>query len=390
MNKNFFFIFTLLISCKQTYKSEEPINYVYSETVTLEDNNLISFELGKNIALSNSVNFHALNINETELIMFSNSYTHSVLAMDVSNRNLLKQIVLEYDGENGIGELDDQNSLIYSKNGEILSFNGNSGYFYYLDNKSNIVHKKNLYDYDSKGRILYPYISETSYMIKLNNDIYIPSFNKLNQDFFLENTIMKYSLVDNNLSTIMQYPEIYKKGFWGVIFKYAPKLTTNNKDKILISFPIDPYVYALSESGEILSKNYIPSKHIKRIEPMYDNIRYTYSSNRDWEKEKIYSLSNFEYSALHYDEYRDLYYRIVFIRKSLEDVKRGEVVPDFSIIVFNDKLEKIGETEVLDGKKYDSAKMVILKEGLAIVRLDLYKENDSELSFSVFKISENR
>jgi len=120
------------------------------------------------------------------------------------------------------------------------------------------------------------------------------------------------------------------------------------------------------------------------LEKIYD------FSKRDWNTENLYTRSNKDYSTIYYDKYRNIYYRIVFVRPSEKEVLAGNSATNFSIIVFDDELKKLGETEVLDNRIYSTTQMAVLPEGLAIVREDKYKEDDSNLTFSIFKVENQK
>ncbi|WGH74118.1 DUF4221 family protein [Tenacibaculum tangerinum] len=118
---------------------------------------------------------------------------------------------------------------------------------------------------------------------------------------------------------------------------------------------------------------------------MNDDLEYGNKENVNWNNINSYSLSNSDYTAVIKDSYRNLYYRIVYLRPSLEDVKKGKRVPDFSVIVINENLDIIVEKK-FNSTIYSHTIIIPNEKGLAIARKDLYNLNDNKLTFSFFNI----
>lgn len=96
------------------------------------------------------------------------------------------------------------------------------------------------------------------------------------------------------------------------------------------------------------------------------------------------AMSHSDFAGILYDEFNKVYYRIVYLRPNLEEVKAGNKAPNFSIITLDENLQKIGE-DFFDQKTYDNSMIFVSSKGLNIARKDLFYENEELIQFEIFK-----
>jgi len=191
---------------------------------------------------------------------------------------------------------------------------------------------------------------------------------------------------------MMPYPKAYTNAYWGAMYKYVPSMAYNSKtSKTVISYPISSFVYIMDMKNGVKDSVYVSSKYLKQAIPPYSfDVKLKESKNRDWEKINEFSGTNSNYYCIIYDNFRDVYYIVVAIRPTLEERNRtGEYGPNFSIIICDNKFNKIGETEIFDTDIYGMSNIMLVKDGLAISRPDLYRSNENNLCYSIFNLEYN-
>ena len=65
-------------------------------------------------------------------------------------------------------------------------------------------------------------------------------------------------------------------------------------------------------------------------------------------EKKEYSRTSSDFNKIISDPYRGYYYRVAYIRPTLEEFRSGNTVIDFSISILNEDFKKIGE-KLFDG-----------------------------------------
>jgi hypothetical protein len=134
--------------------------------------------------------------------------------------------------------------------------------------------------------------------------------------------------------------------------------------------------------------HYVGSTHIEAIEPYQSNVRFFEKQNpsvKDY-NQSLHGYSISDYQGILYDRFNRIYYRIAYLRPSLDRVESGEQTPDFSIIILNEQFEKIGE-RVFKKNVYDPSKIVATSLGLLIGRRDFYAKDENFMVFEVFRPS---
>ena len=244
-------------------------------------------------------------------------------------------------------------------------------------------------DYKEEGVTPNPEPSLSAPMIFVGNKLYMTcSIDKYEENYGKRKSVMRYDFSANKMDYIIDYPEVYNQAYWGSVFKYIPSIDLGlDRGSLIVNFPVDPWLQKTSMEGEVLSRHYEVSSHIEGIKPLDPDVRTAVRVNHNVvdQGKKEYSLTNSDFNKIIADSYNSLYYRVAYIRPTLERLRSGSSTPDFSISILNKEFEKIGE-QFFDGKVHRASMIFLGKSGLYIGRSDLYSKNEDTMSFSLMKL----
>ncbi len=182
-------------------------------------------------------------------------------------------------------------------------------------------------------------------------------------------------LESGSLELIHGYPESYHGGVWGLLGTINSR-TLYDGDQFVYSFGADPFVYQASAfEEEEMNSFYAGSDYLPEVSSFT-------SRKPDFSKLNMHLLRSSYYSQILRDEKNKLFYRIAVVSndnpKSFDD-------KSISIIILNDKLEKIGET-LLPEDQYYYRDIFISSQGLCISNANQNKQFDENfMSFTVFQ-----
>ena len=359
----------------------------YEDKFTLKAAGDITLPLDKQTGFYQSSVYYK-ELNGQKIYSFINRLNNSVYWFDLASQKQVKRIDLAVEGPHGVGPLQVADHLI-DDDGNLLVYNTNSGLLFRVNQQGEILRKYALYDIKGETEASFPNPSSTRKMVLIGNDLYIPCEILRRRTSYTDiSALLKVDLESGEFNYQMQYPEAYNLGFWGAIFKFQPSLAYNpNTENFVVNFPVDPNLHLVTTEGDKLEKTYVGSKFIKTFGPLTSDIKYgvRMDPNSADKRSEEYSLSHSDYSSIVYDPHNNLYYRYVANRPSIERLKLGDRAPEYSIIILNDKLKKLGEIR-LDKKQYYASMSVVTPEGIVIPRLDLYGENEDVLVFDILKL----
>jgi len=181
------------------------------------------------------------------------------------------------------------------------------------------------------------------------------------------------------------YPESIEKVYFG-----SPNSTfflTQGHDGYVMGFYFDPIIYHLNSNFEIVRKVNIESNYPINFEKL---------TNITSESElREMNATTYGYFQMLYDPYRKVYYRQV--RHPVKDHQEGvnyrstaEVSRPFSVMIFDENFNKIGEVDIPNGELYYFQAWFVGPEGLYISTNNLNNPEMSEdwLSFDIFELEE--
>lgn len=228
---------------------------------------------------------------------------------------------------------------------------------------------------------IYPFAGTDMPIIRKGDDLLLSGY--FNPD---SKKPEKSSFIIFNIKTNIKYPgyprsDKYNKGWWGRIFSVSTSYITYNgeKDFVIVSFPIDNYIYVYDKSGRS-KKYYAGSKYIGDIHPFSKKKKDLQKYYRDFQN---YYARSGNYTRIAYDKYRNVYYRYVLkpVGKQEEFTSKRRS----AIIVLDEKFNIIGEWDVPEN--IDLFKSFIYKKGLYIFNKEKYIENQDSLYFDIYSIN---
>ncbi|MFZ2906532.1 MAG: DUF4221 family protein [Cyclobacteriaceae bacterium] len=383
----FFFVSTLLYyGCSQNENRIENDHHSSSKSDVkyhLKESGAVTFDLDeKSTFKSGSVNY-AL-IDSIEYYSFLNSVDNSINIFKLTSQAIFKKTKFEVEGPNGVGRLDIVQHLLVSLD-SLLIYNINMGTLFLVDLDGKVKDKFTVFDFKNDSGNAFPEPSNSAPLIKLGNKIFIScTLHARLNDYKNYKNVLCYDISTRTASYVTPLPEIYSQAFWGAGFKYIPCLSSNGTE-IVISYPIVSSIYKADLAGNIKSKSEVTSSFVDKMQPMKEDIRFGTQNdiNQYNEEQKIYSFSNSDFSTIKYDPYNKLYFRKTYIRPPVDSVKMGNRIPDFSISVLTEDLDKLVEMR-FDSEIYDLSMHFIGRDGYYIARRDLYNINDEQIVFTRF------
>lgn len=355
----------------------------YKETDSLVSHKVLHIKLDSNTYLKNGV--FQYDDQSGSIIGFS-PFDNGFVFYDYASGILKKKIQFPKTGTNGIGTFQ---SFTYS--------------FFYINSDSILLYKHSsakLYLVDSGGKVNKIYslkpslgMNYTQPVIMVGQPLFTdrkevvftanPGRNILNYKAPLEdNLIARINLNNGKIRLGFRYPEIYREAFWGEYFHFMYSAYNPNNKSLVISLPIDHNVHVVDEQNK--SKQfYAGSRHILHVNP----IAFKGGKTNITAMELVDRVrTQRSYSRIIYDRYNNVYYRVVTNAIPRDDLKKtntaGYKLPAFSIIILNDRFEKIGEQD-LDSNKYSALSAFVVKDGLCIERNG---DTEDELLFDIFKV----
>ncbi|NJL15672.1 MAG: DUF4221 family protein [Microscillaceae bacterium] len=187
-------------------------------------------------------------------------------------------------------------------------------------------------------------------------------------------------LQTQKVDTVFKYEGARKRDiFTGAYHTFACDQVQENG--YVYSLFMDNYVY-YTDFKNPTQAHYAGSRYFEHIPSMA-------SLPDDSEKEFTFFRKNYSYRHIIYDAFRKVYYRFVLhpTRPDAPDYRHDK---PFSIIILNEKLKKIGETEIFkDRMFYDN--FFVGPEGLYISQdhFDNPRTREDSMRFRLFKLKQN-
>lgn len=210
----------------------------------------------------------------------------------------------------------------------------------------------------------------------------IPDQPPYENDFSMNNLLIKLNLRNADFKYSLGYPETYKHSF---AFGPATKVSycINEDDEIIVSYPLDNQLYRMSDNSlEIMSaeKSSFIEVELPQKRPPDNGFEYN-----------IEILQMDKYSALYYDKYNKLYYRVVQEGMEKQDAvqfMKSNVIAKLGkryLMVYTKDFKLIGEFEIHN--QSGESEMFIMEGGLFIK--GKYPENEDNIYFQQYRVLSN-
>ena len=357
-----------LFSCKET-------------TDTIKNNNT-KFPFTKKttivISIDNTTNNIPVNtqfIEKSNQIAILNRSTNAIQFYDFKDKGKeVKKIVLQVEGPNGVGNIAD--FLVHTPD-SIFVLDANLFKLNLVNREGKVITTYNLYNKGANAQNAMPTPFPFTPLVLQDNKIYISSapFTQETAKYYeREGCVIIVDLIGKNTKIKYGFPEICKKNIYPsmliVMFSrtYSPK-----HKKFIHSFPVDDHIQVTDyETNTAYLAN---SKNLLFVEPLKQEILDPAESNRIANRTSIFS-------SIHYDNFKDVFYRSIVIRKPGADPK-SNVKETSTFTILNTNFEKIGETEETPQDNL-LLKPVFTKEGMWLLNL---KSPEDFITYDLFELT---
>jgi len=358
--------------------------------------------------VTNPNQLYGANVDSLELSTNDNNIISIDVGDYIGNKPLSSQVVFESDGEKYY-MLDDS---------KIYIFNWDTGKLcdsVLLKEQGNIGNYSGFSVVSKDSILLYNYAKKTIQYIDSHGDIFgtinlrnngvahpdIEGLNgtrmqKINHQVICTGAILgdirenrvkdtsssiALNFSNQNIQTLMTYPEIYRKGNWGGVYMNMVYHTSAKGKYMFYSFPIDHNIYKVDmDTGETTSF-YMGSKYCDAIESSQSNFMEEFM---DKNKRISYYLHEHSYAMVLFDVYRNQIVRIAeHPTEKIED--DGTFSKPFSVIISDLEGKKLSESRVIDNaENFDLYNMHITKQGLSIAYI---QKDENKIVFKTYKLN---
>ncbi len=379
-----FIVFVSLIGCSS--KLDNSIDKTdFTPKLNLESLKIKRFPTYSGLSGSlNSIGFFRDSIDYFSVV---NPGQNQIVLFDYDSEEIVNLIELQMEGPNGIGNLGLMSSHSFISRDSLLVYNLQTGNLFLLHGSGVLGKKIPMTDYSSSDPLPTPFPNSIRPIQFKDSIAYmaVGSYRVLDYDGLP--SVISVNIFDEKVNFLGSHSKLYSEAYWGNTFKYDPAIGVLG-DNIVINYPVDFNLYYSKISTFSINKIEASSVYFNSIPYFKEDSDYFLSVNQNEKnvEEDNYSLSTSDFAGILTDKWNNLIYRIAYIRPTLAEVQGGIKIPDFSIIILNQKFEKVGEMK-FDGKIYDCSMIFISADGLNIFRKDLYSQNEDFLSFEVFSPS---
>lgn len=185
-------------------------------------------------------------------------------------------------------------------------------------------------------------------------------------------------LKNGSTSYIGSYPEIYRRenANWGGV-NYRSVFTMFDDENAFLSFPASHNIIRLNLNSGKTDEYYSGSR-------FFDTIPSINKAKKEWNNKNLHNKHHFEngsYSSVIYDPYRNFVYRVgeLPLNEFVEGI-RGKMVKQFSIIILDSNLNKVGET-LIPQLSHSRLGFFVTPSGLHMRK---YENTEEELVLSTF------
>jgi hypothetical protein len=195
------------------------------------------------------------------------------------------------------------------------------------------------------------------------------------------------ALVDfkkKKVSHINTYPDdIYGGGMWDdPIYSAVYSDLDFENNKLVYSYPIAHDVYVVDLSTNVQRTFFAGSNYAKSI----SGIRKQKKGDLTYrEKLKNHIVKTDLYGGIKYDKYNKVYYRI--LRKGIQNAKPSDDLFDknLAVIILDKDFNYLGEKVIGKSKEWNWENSFVTKEGLNIEYIEQSNNDETQLTFKIFK-----
>lgn len=357
----------------------------YNKVMDLHSVKLKEFPLEPNVRFSTS-SIGVSQIGDSEYLSFLDTDLLRVVIFDYHIPENYHMVQMEYEGPHGVGNLSTSAHYLHSFDSiyVLIHFKGE---LVHLSDSGQVRRRYMLADYKNESNPPMPMPSTSAPIQFADGKLLIASTISFYQgDYHGFPSSMSVYLASKEVKYHSKFPELYSEAYWGTKFKYEPGIAyIPSSDELVMSYPVDPFLQKINLNDGSEQRCFVGSEFFESIPPYRkdpDHYAKRVVGSVDQEEDN-HALSTSDFRGIYFDRNRKLYFRVALIRPGFEKLSVSKV-PDFSIIILNEQLEKIGE-RFFSSCIYDPAHIFLSSEGINLFRKDLYGKNENKITFEVFE-----
>lgn len=365
----------ILSSCSkdQIVEYSEPIL-----THTLKKVDSYEIEIDS-ITASNFFHYQYFKDQENEYFTMLNRITQEIQFYNLESKKIDFKIPLDIQGPESVGDLQGLHSGYHIHNlDSIFVLNRNSGEMYIVNRHSKKLTDFSIVEDKAKpssvlGPFARPFIIDGKVYL-LNNQSSI-DYHKKNRKYrsdFASITNL------NNLKKeyFLSYPDSYKRGKWGDFLHRKNWTINKDKQRVVVSYPIDPYVYEFNLEGRLLGKHMAGNSTLSTPKSM---TKKQYSS---MDEENKYFLAQDRYGIIFHDPIRKVYLRDSHTGIDMDNPRAKKIKSLRKIVLLDENIKKIGEVEL---PSFERLKFFFNDTGMHRI---LDSKNENILKFEIYELVE--
>ena len=322
---------------------------------------------------------------EEIIFSFVNEYDNSIVLYDYATGENMRKIKFEREGANGINSV---TSYLIINEDSIYLYDRMTRYLYLTNDSSHVKDKKRI---DIVRRLkgdsifapseLFP--RTNSPILKIGDELLLSG--TLFYEFEGENDSNRpvmafYNLQKNTIRYSDSYPSMYHSGNWGGSFTYRfPYYTLSPNNELVISFAADHNIRVHHVDSLQYHEFYAGTKEDIVIEPVEKSLDFEHFSPEADRDHYVHSLN---YGCIHYDSYREVYYRLAGHPDSSIDPKEGVLRKPMSVTILDKNFQIVGET-MLPQELYLLNQCFVGPDGFHI---QVESEDDDIMRFKTFEL----
>ena len=388
MNSKYFLaiFFVLFVSCTHTIKVKNEKEGQLTATHRLITGDLKRIEIDDETAPQSTYMQIVDDTSGVQLMTFYNRYTHSINYFDYAAGKKLGATKYEREGPNGIFNV----TGYYFLNKDSIFVHCIPTAELILTDNDGIVKKRWSLRGDGREKWFnfFPQFASSTVIpiIKIQDNLILTG---------LQTVAIPAEAIDDrpfaaslNFKTDeIKYIYNYPKEYYGFNTNWEGDLATfvypelSPAGEITLSFPMSHNLYIAPWDSDdfrtvYAGSNYASTIHSIDMEPKKTPMEVI----RDhWAHED-------KYMAIRYDQYRQLYYRIIIHGIPGADRSTREVEKPISVIVMDEQFNYMGETVIGTGEQWNWKNMFVTREGLNIEYIGIEEEDEDYMIFQIFNV----
>lgn len=293
-----------------------------------------------------------------DFFTFLNPIDQHILFYDLNTKMLERKIALNFQGPESVGALQGLYSGYHIHNlDSIFVLNRNTGKLYIVNEQSVVVSSLNFVDDKANptsllGPFARPLIKGNEIYLMNNTGSIDP--HKRNRSYGSDFASV-INLKSADSKDFMTFPAAYTKGIWGDFLHRKSWAIDASKEKIVVSYPIDPKLYEYNLDGELVNTHMAANPYFKKPSSMSRKQR----SDRTGQSK--YFLAQDRYSLIYYNPFDEVYLRDSQAGIDLDKPGPRKRKSFRRLMILDANLKKIGEYEL---QTFERLKLFFTEQGI--------------------------